>query len=147
MLENTNKDIKSRKEQAKVVKYDLIPPFPKEFLIDISSLCNHTCNFCSNTKMVNKKNADSNLVTRILKEAKHEGANSVGLYATGEPFLNKDLENFIKYAKKKLKYEYVYITTNGVACTPKRMETVIENGLDIPNANSIIINNSQKVEL
>ena len=29
-----------------------------------------------------------------------EGSTSVGLYATGEPFLNKNLEDYIKYAKK-----------------------------------------------
>ena len=50
--------------------------------------------------MLNKKNADPSLVYRILKEAKNEGSTSVGLYATGEPFLNKNLEDFIKYSKK-----------------------------------------------
>ncbi len=123
------KTIQIRKEEAKRVEYSLIPPFPKEFLIDITSLCNHTCSFCSNRKMVNKKNADPQLVYRILEEAFKEGSNSVGLYATGEPFLNKNLEEFIKYAKK-IGYTYVYITTNGAACTPKRMEKAINNGLD-----------------
>ena len=75
------------------------------------------------------KNADPSLVYKILEEAQKEGANSVGLYATGEPFLNKNLEDFIKYAKK-VGYTYVYITTNGAACTPKRMEKAINNGLD-----------------
>ena len=129
-MEENSSDIKIRKEKAKKVNYDLVPPFPEEYLIDISSLCNHTCTFCSNRKMKNKKNADSVLVMRILKEARDEGAKSVGLYATGEPFLNKDLEKFIRYAKKELNYEYVYITTNGAACTPKRVASAIENGLD-----------------
>ena len=128
-MSNQENFISKRKEDAKRVEYSLIPPFPKEFLIDITSLCNHTCNFCSNRKMANKKNADPELVYRILEEAKKEGANSVGLYATGEPFLNKNLEDFIKYSKK-IGYEYVYITTNGAACTPKRMEKAINNGLD-----------------
>ena len=125
----SNSEIHKRKEEAKKVVYDLCPPFPKEYLIDISSLCNHTCSFCSNRKMTGKKNANSELVFRILKEAKFEGAVSVGLYATGEPFLNKDLEEFIKYAKK-INYDYVYITTNGAAATPKRMKIAIDNGLD-----------------
>lgn len=123
-------EILKRKEKAKKVIYELVPPFPEEYLIDVSSLCNHTCTFCSNRKMQNKSNANSDLVFKILKEAKNEGAISVGLYATGEPFLNKDLEKFIYYAKNKLNYDYVYITTNGAACTPKRMRTAIENGLD-----------------
>ena len=47
-------DLKERKEKTKEVTYSLTPPFPKEILIDISSLCNHACNFCSNVKMTNK---------------------------------------------------------------------------------------------
>ena len=117
----TKKDItiQKRKEEAKLVEYSLTPPFPKEFLIDITSLCNHTCTFCSNRKMANKKNADNNLVYKVLDDARKEGSTSVGLYATGEPFLNKNLEDYIKYAKK-IGYEYVYITTNGAACTQKK---------------------------
>lgn len=122
-------DILDRKQKAREVDYELIPPFPKEYLIDITSLCNHTCSFCSNRKMSNKKNADPELVYKILKEAYREGAKSVGLYATGEPFLSKELENYIKYAKDT-GYDYVYITTNGAACTPKRVELAIKNGLD-----------------
>lgn len=121
--------IKNRKEKARDVKYSLLPPFPKEYLIDITSVCNHECNFCSNRKMKNKQSINKDLVYKILKEAKEEGADSVGLYATGEPFLNKNLENYIKYAKE-VKYDYVYITTNGAACTPKRIEAAIKNGLD-----------------
>ncbi len=128
MLTKEN-SIANRKDEAKKVDYSLKPPFPKEFLIDITSVCNHSCTFCSNRKMLNKKNADPSLVYRILKEAKNEGSTSVGLYATGEPFLNKELENYIKFSKE-IGYEYVYITTNGSACTPKRMEIAINNGLD-----------------
>ena len=130
IMSNKENEILKRKEKALEVIYELVPPFPEEYLIDISSLCNHTCTFCSNRKMQNKSNANSDLVFKILKEAKNEGAKSVGLYATGEPFLNKDLEKFIDYAKNKMNYDYVYITTNGAACTPKRMKTAIENGLD-----------------
>ena len=36
-------DILDRKQKAREVDYELIPPFPKEYLIDITSLCNHTC--------------------------------------------------------------------------------------------------------
>ncbi len=128
-MSDQNNSIIKRKEEAKKVEYSLIPPFPKEFLIDITSLCNHTCTFCSNRKMSDKKNADDNLIYKVLDDARKEGSSSVGLYATGEPFLNKNLEDYIRYAKK-IGYEYVYITTNGAACTPKRMEKAINNGLD-----------------
>ena len=122
-------ELQKRKEATKDVAYSLKPPFPNEILIDISSLCNHACQFCSNTKMTGKQNADSDLVYSILKEAKDEGANAVGLYATGEPFLHKGLEKFIKYAKE-INYSYVFVTTNGAAATFKRVKAAIDNGLD-----------------
>lgn len=124
-----NNSLKARKELTKEVNYSLTPPFPKEILIDISSLCNHACNFCSNIKMTNKSHASSEMVYRVLKEAKEAGSEAVGLYATGEPFLNKDLENFIKYAKE-INYSYVFVTTNGAAATYKRIAKAIDNGLD-----------------
>ena len=79
--------------------------------------------------MTDKKKADSKMVYRILEEAKNEGSVSVGLFATGEPFLNKDLENYIKFAKK-IGYEYIFINTNGAAATLKRMQNAIASGLD-----------------
>ena len=91
--------LEARKESTKQVNYSLTPPFPKEILIDVSSICNHTCTFCSNPKVANKMNASNDLVYKVLKEAKNEGTEAVGLYATGEPFLNKQLENYIKYGK------------------------------------------------
>ena len=125
----TKNNLKDRKKSTRKVDYSLTPPFPKEILIDISSLCNHACNFCSNVKMSKKTHASNELVYRALKEAQEEGSEAVGLYATGEPFLNKNLEDFIKYAKE-VGFKYVFVTTNGAAATPKRIENAIENGLD-----------------
>ena len=116
-----NSELHIRQQKAKEAVYSLKPPFPKEFLIDIASLCNHKCTFCSNPKMTDKKKANTKLVYNILEEARNEGSNSVGLFATGEPFLSKDLEGYIKFAKK-IGYEYVFINTNGAAATAKRMK-------------------------
>ena len=44
-----------KKEEAKLVEYSLTPPFPKEFLIDITSLCNHTAHFALIEKWLIKK--------------------------------------------------------------------------------------------
>ena len=64
--------------------------------------------------MSKKTHASNELVYRALKEAQEEGSEAVGLYATGEPFLNKKLEDFIKYAKE-IGFKYVFVTTNGAA--------------------------------
>ena len=49
--------------------------------------------------MSDKKNAKDDLVLKILREAKNEGANSVGLYATGEPF-KQEFRKLYKICKK-----------------------------------------------
>ena len=109
--------------------YSLTPPFPKQYLIDITSQCNHACLFCSNPRMANKTAMDPTLVLRIMREAYDAGAREVGLYATGEPFLAKRLPEFVKEAKD-IGYDYVYLTTNGAGATPKRAKAVLDAGLD-----------------
>ena len=65
-------DLKDRKEKTKEVVYSVTPPFPKEILIDISSLCNHACNFCSNIKMTNKSHASSDGLQSFKRRKKQE---------------------------------------------------------------------------
>jgi len=129
MTSVSDKSIKDRKEEAKQASYSLTPPFPKEFLIDITSHCNHACLFCSNPRMANKTAMDPTLVLRLLREGYEAGARQIGLYATGEPFLAKRLPEFVSEAKA-IGYDYVYITTNGASATPARAKAVIDAGLD-----------------
>lgn len=124
-----NKSIKQRKEEAKQARYVVTPPFPREFLLDVSSHCNHACMFCSNTRMASKAVMETDMVFRLLAEGYENGAREVGLYATGEPFVAKRLPEFVAEAKR-LGYEYIYITTNGAGAIPKRAKAVIDAGLD-----------------
>ena len=111
--------------------YSENPDFPKKsMLIEITNLCNDACIFCFNKNMVREKGfIDSNLVDKVLKEAYELGMREVGFYTTGEPLLNKNLEDYI-YKAKTIGYQYVYITTNGVLANISRMKSLIENGLD-----------------
>lgn len=72
---------------------------------------------------------NSVFVDRILHEAYNLGTREVGFYATGEPFLVKDLPDYIRRAKE-IGYEYVYLTSNGSLATPERIRAVIDAGLD-----------------
>tara|TARA_A100001011_G_scaffold393147_1_gene482344 strand:+ start:6053 stop:7027 length:975 start_codon:yes stop_codon:yes gene_type:complete len=123
------RSIRKRKIGAMEATYVLEPPFPRELLIDISSYCNHACNFCANTRMTNKKIMEPDKVFKFLKEGFECGARDIGLYATGEPFAAKGLPDYVAEAKK-LGYEYIYITTNGAGATPERAKKVLDNGLD-----------------
>ena len=111
--------------------YSLEPPFPRtNFLIETSNACNHSCIFCAHKKMKRKVGKiKPETVENILCQAHELGTREVGFYATGEPFLVKELPDYIAMAKS-IGYEYVYLTTNGVLATPERIRAVINAGLD-----------------
>lgn len=109
---------------------DLIQPFPKTMLLEVSNICNHTCAFCANSKSNRKKGfIDKKLALQILSEAYMRGTREVGFYATGEPLTDKNLETYISYAKK-IGFEYVFITTNGALFDLQRIHSVIDSGID-----------------
>jgi MoaA/NifB/PqqE/SkfB family radical SAM enzyme len=122
--------LKDRLIQNTIVDKNLNPSFPKSMLIELTNVCNHSCLFCANSKMSRKKgNIDETFLFRILKESFEQGTTEVGFYATGEPFVSKNLAKYIARAKE-IGYKYVYITTNGALATPERAREVIEAGVD-----------------
>jgi len=127
-------DLQSRVELKKADRtelYCLEPPFPRtNFLIETSNACNQKCIFCAYTKMTRKiGKIKPEFVYDILNQAYALGTREVGFYATGEPFLVKELPDYIKMAKN-IGYEYVYLTSNGVLATPEKIREVIDAGLD-----------------
>lgn len=111
--------------------YNENPDFPKKgMLIEITNLCNDACIFCFNKNMIREKGfINPKLVDKVLKEAYELGMREVGFYTTGEPLLNKNLEDYI-YKAKNIGYQYIYITTNGALASIDRMKKLIEKGLD-----------------
>ncbi len=112
-------------------KLVLYPPFPDAIKIEITGRCNYNCSFCAQKSSLRKiGDIDRNFLYRILWEAKSIGVKEIGMFLLGESFLVKELSEYIKYAKKVVGIEYVFITTNGSLCNPERMIPVIEAGLD-----------------
>ncbi len=112
-------------------KIVLHPPFPDAIKIEITGRCNYNCSFCAQKSSLRKiGDIDRNFLYRILWEAKSVGVKEIGMFLLGESFLVKELAEYIKYAKKVVGIEYVFITTNGFLCTPDRLASVIEAGLD-----------------
>jgi len=66
----------------------------------------------------------------ILHQAKEIGVKEIGLFLLGEPFLVDALPEYVHYAKHEVGIEYVFVTTNGVLCTPDRLKPIIDAGLD-----------------
>lgn len=81
----------------------------KKVYIEITNVCNLSCNFCPKTSR-KLKFMDKNSFEHIAKSIKPY-TDHVYFHLMGEPFLNKELENFLEISKEnQLK---VNITTNG----------------------------------
>jgi MoaA/NifB/PqqE/SkfB family radical SAM enzyme len=105
----------------------------KTLNIEITGKCNEECIYCEYSALgLHKtgKDIEPGLFYKVTSEAKELGITDVGLYITGEPFMNPHLNDYVCYLKKELKIPYVYISTNGIACTPKRLEEIAEAGID-----------------
>lgn len=126
-----NKLIKRIIEKNSKVNFNEKMVFPtKNLLIEVTNFCNNRCIFCANSIMKRKKeHIKSWIVYKTLKEAYDLGMREVGFYATGEPLLNNSLEDYI-YQAKKIGFEYIYITTNGILAELSKLINLYEKGLD-----------------
>ncbi len=104
--------------------------FPTNALVELTNSCNHACIFCKNADQL-RAGVRLNIGTfeKFVSEAVQLGLQEIGLYATGEPFLTKDIEHYIKLAKT-YGVRRVYLTTNGVLATLPRVIKCLNAGLD-----------------
>ena len=105
------------------------PDFPRELILDINNRCNHKCYFCANPKIEKYDSLNFDLALKLMKEARNLGATDLGLQATGEPFMDKRLADFV-LAGKKIGYSYIYINSNGALASPEKAKPVIDAGCD-----------------
>ena len=126
-LEERHSQVYTNKENYSQNTY---PVYPKTSLIELSNGCNHACVFCTNSRMERKiGRLDLQTFENFLKQAIPLGLEEVGLYTTGEPFLMRNLNDYIKKSKE-YGAKYVFITTNGGLTTPEKLISAIESGLD-----------------
>jgi len=123
-------NIIDRKKHGVRFKALEVPPFPKEVFLDLTSLCNHACVFCANPRIKNKKTMNHEMAIRVINEAYECGTRELGMYATGDSFMVKNLHEYVEYAKNKVGYDYLFITTNGGLASPERVKPVLDAGLD-----------------
>jgi len=109
-----------------------LPP-PKSMKIELVPRCNYKCKYCSypTRKVQPTSDMDWLLFKKITKEARQLGVEEIGVFYIGESFMNhRLLVKAIKYLKQKLKYPYVFITTNGSLASPDKVEACMKEGLD-----------------
>lgn len=119
---------------------DVIPlSTPFVVFVDPASACNFLCPFCptGHRDMIDETGRYQGvmklpLFKKIIDDLKEfeKPIKVLRLYKDGEPFLNKNLDKMIAYAKKSGLVEYIDTTTNGSLMTPERLGPVLEAGLD-----------------
>lgn len=124
---NTLSEKKSKRMDVDFTNF--YPPFPREVFFDLNNTCNSRCFFCSNSKIFKPAYLDKALGFKLLRDFFDCGSREVALFATGEPFLRKDMAEFVREAKH-IGYEYIFLNSNGILATPERAQTVLEAGLD-----------------
>ena len=127
-------DLRYRIYRLKWVLYPkllYISKFPLCLNVEVSSFCNLKCTMCYNNDVDFQKGVmDFDLYKKIIDEGSKYKLNSVKLSWRGEPLLNKNIVDMIKYAKDRGILE-VFLNTNGLLLNDKLSEQLIDSGLDM----------------
>ena len=106
-----------------------LAPIPTSIKIETTTNCNHNCGYCSRNYHERKFGVMSkSFYLRVLDQLKEAGVKQVGPFFLGEPFTMKDLDWWVREAKRR--GFFVFLTTNGTAPTPKLLDAVMQAGLD-----------------
>lgn len=112
-------------------KLYIVSKFPTCLNIEITNACNLKCIMCYNNDVtVEKGIMDLKLYKKIIDEGSKHNLNSIKLSWRGEPLLNKNIVEMIKYAKEKNILE-VSFNTNGLLLTEELSNQLIDSKLDM----------------
>ncbi|MCZ9840557.1 radical SAM protein [Brachyspira hyodysenteriae] len=113
---------------------------PFVIVIEPSDKCNFKCNFCptgdvelmKNTRGRHYGNMNFELFKKIVDDISgfKNDIKALRLYEHGEPLLNPELPNMIKYAKDSKKFNHIEFTTNAFLLKNELSLKIINSGLD-----------------
>lgn len=109
----------------------LFKKIPKEIIIEPTNICNLRCPVCPTHFAMSRKKGFMNLdlFKSIIDEFKNSHIKpDISMNFAGEPLLNKNIYDFIKYAK--LNNHKTYISTNATAINEKNSTEMILSGLE-----------------
>ena len=148
-------EFKPRIDLDNRTKLETVIPLSVPYIINVdpTDKCNFQCKFCptGNRDLMAQTPGrdfgamDFDLYKKIIDDiAEFEHPIKVlRLYKDGEPLLNKNFANMVKYAKDKKCAERVDTTTNASALTPEKSIQIIEAGLDRINISIYGVNTEQ----
>ena len=101
--------------------------------IESTNLCNAKCVFCPRDEMHRRQGVmDMDLFTKVVDECASLGITHVRMHNYGEPFLDKQLVEKVRYAKRRGIAE-VGMISNGSLITEELARGMIDAGLDAIN--------------
>lgn len=106
----------------------ILPP-PKSVKIELTANCNYRCKFCVKSLRADNGDMDRALYSRLIREIHDAGVPELGVFYIGESFTTDWLPDAIREAKE-VGFDYVFLTTNGAACTADKLHDVMAAGLD-----------------
>ena len=101
--------------------------------IESTNLCNAKCVFCPRDEMHRRQGVmDMDLFTKVVAECAALGITHVRVHNYGEPFLDRQLVDKVRYAKQRGIAE-VGMISNGSLITAELAQGMIDAGLDAIN--------------
>lgn len=104
-------------------------PAPKSVKIELTANCNYKCGFCVKSLRPDNGEMDRGLFSQIIRDMRECGVEEIGLFYIGESFLCPWLPEAIAECKE-VGFPYVFLTTNGSAANPEKVEACMAAGLD-----------------
>ena len=112
---------------------------PLVLLVDPASSCNFKCVFCPTGDLELIRSTGRyqgamkfSIFTKLIDDlqAFARPIKVLRLYKEGEPLMNKNFAEMVRYAKQSGRIERIDTTTNGALLSPKTSEKIIEAGID-----------------
>ncbi|MCR4909030.1 MAG: SPASM domain-containing protein [Lachnospiraceae bacterium] len=114
-------------------------PYPDVVNIETINRCNSTCAFCTANRYAERrpfaKISDELYRSVIDQLAEWKYPNRLTLYGNNEPWLDKRIVEFHRYAREKLPGVFIFMSTNGLLLNIEKLDQIK------PYVNQLIINN------
>lgn len=121
-----------KKETNKFIEYffnNKIPPLFSSIELETINRCNGICEFCPVNRRDDTRKfklMDEVLFKSIIKQLKDLNYNGrLAFHSNNEPFMDKRIVDFVKYAKQNLPKAYIYLYTNGTLLTMDKFLNII----------------------
>lgn len=105
-----------------------VAALPRSIYIEPTSRCNELCQQCPRTLLTREEDCDLSFERFRYIVDQFPVLDRVVLHGLGEPLLNKELPQMIRYLKDR--GTYVLFNSNGILLNAKRGQALIDAGLD-----------------